>query len=160
MDPLTAIGLVSNILSFIDFSARLLKGAKEVHDSQHGVLEENRNRETIMREMQRMSTRMSVPESPEKADEVPSLRILAGECRQLSTQLMFLLEKIKPDDSSSKAQSILSAIRNKVYDSERESLEATLNDCRAQLHLELSNLTRSAQMVSEAVVLLADLYQD
>lgn len=143
MDPLTAIGLVSNILSFIDFSARLLKGAKEVHDSHHGVLEENRSRETIMREMQRMSTRMSVSEAPEKDDENSSLRILASECRQLSTQLVSLLEKIKPNDSGSKTQSLLSAIRNKAYDSERESLEARLSDCRAQLHLELSSLTRS-----------------
>lgn len=142
MDPLTAIGLVSNILSFIDFSARLLKGAKEVHDSHHGVLEENRSRGTIMREMQRMSTQMSVSEAPEKEDENSSLRILASECRQLSTQLISLLERIKPDDSGSKTQSLLSAIRNKIYDSERESLEARLSDCRSQLHLELSNLTR------------------
>lgn len=144
MDPLTAIGLVSNILSFIDFSARLLKGAKEVHDSHHGVLEENRNREAVMREMQRLSTQMLVSRLPtaEKAGDDSTLCILASECHQLSTQLISLLEKIKPDDSGSKAQSLLSAIRNKVYDSERESLEARLCDCRAQLHLELSNLTR------------------
>lgn len=143
MDPLTAIGLVSNILSFIDFGARLLKGAKEVHNSQHGVLEENRNRETIIREMQRMSTRMLVSKSLENAGDQSSLCILASECRQLSSQLISLLEKIKPEDSGSKTQSLLSAIRNKVHDSERESLEARLSDCRAQLHLELSNLTRS-----------------
>ncbi|KAH8759890.1 hypothetical protein F5883DRAFT_647788 [Diaporthe sp. PMI_573] len=143
MDPLTAIGLVSNILSFINFSAQLLKGAKEVHDSRHGVLEENRNRETIMREMQRMSARMLVSRSPDKTGDDASLCILASECCQLSTQLISLLEKIKPDDSGSKTQSLLSAIRNKVYDSERESLEARLSDCRAQLHLELSNLTRT-----------------
>jgi hypothetical protein len=154
MDPLTAIGLVSNILSFIDFSARLLKGAKEVHDSRHGVLEENRNRETIMREMQRMSSRMLVSRSPEKTADDASLCILASECCQLSTQLISLLEKIKPDDSGSKTQSLLSAIRNKVYDSERESLEARLSDCRAQLHLELSNLTRSAQMIFGVIISL------
>ncbi|KAG6354705.1 hypothetical protein INS49_004723 [Diaporthe citri] len=69
MDPLTAIGLVSNILSFIDFSARLIKSAKEAHDSQHGVLEENRSREAVVRDMQRMSTRMLVSGSPDKADD-------------------------------------------------------------------------------------------
>lgn len=153
MDPLTAVGLVSNILSFIDFGAQLLKGAKEVHDSHHGILEENRNRETILREMKRMSIRMLVSESLEKEDENSSLRILASECHQLSTQLISLLEKIQPDNSGSKTQSLLSAIRNKVYDSERESLEARLSDCRAQLHLELSNLTRSVQMVSRVVTL-------
>ncbi|KAG8164411.1 hypothetical protein KVR01_006329 [Diaporthe batatas] len=143
MDPLTAIGLVSNILSFVEFSSRLLKGAKEVYDSQHGVLEDNRSRETVMREMQRMSTLLSVSKSHNKAGHDSSLCILASECRQLSTQLISLLEKIKPHDSGSKAQSLLSAVRNKTYESERESLEARLSDCRAQLHLELSNLTSS-----------------
>lgn len=154
MDPLTAIGLVSNILSFIDFSVRLLRGAKEVHDSQHGVLEENRSREAIMREMQRMSTRMLVSGSPEKADEHSSLNVLATECRELSTQLISLLEKIKPKRSGSTTQSLASALRNKIYDSERASLEARLSDCRAQLHLELSNLTRSARVVSKVVLCL------
>lgn len=154
MDPLTAIGLVSNILSFIDFSVRLLKGAKEVHGSQHGVLEENRSRETIVREMQQMSARMLVSESPEKADDNSSLGVLARECHGLSVQLISLLEKIKPKDSGSTTQSLLSALRNKINDSERASLEARLGDCRAQLHLELSNLTRSARAISKVIVYL------
>lgn len=151
MDPLTAIGLVSNILSFIDFSARLIKSAKEAHDSQHGVLEENRSREAVVREMQRMSTRMLVSGSSEKADDNSSLSVLATECRQLSTQLISLLEKIKPKDPGSTTQSLASALRNKIYDSERASLEARLNECRAQLHLELSNLTRWARVVSKVI---------
>lgn len=153
MDPLTAIGLASNILSFIDFSARLLKGAKEVHGSQHGVLEENRSRETIVREMQHMSTRILVSESSEKADDTSGgLRVLARECQELSTQLISLLEKIKPKDSGSATQSLASALRNKIYDSDRAGLEARLNNCRAQLHLELSNLTRSAQVQTDCLL--------
>lgn len=151
MDPLTAIGLASNILSFIDFSARLLKGAKEIHDSQHGVLEENRSRETTVREMQRMSTRMLAPGSGDNPEDDSSLSNLARECRGLSTQLISLLEKIKPKVSGSTTQSLASAMRNKIHDSERASLEARLNDCRAQLHLELSNLTRSAQVASRVI---------
>lgn len=147
MDPLSAIGLVSNIISFIDFSARLVKGAKEIHDSQHGVLEENRSRETIVQEVQRMSARLLTSESPEKEDEISTLSILAAECREVSTQLISLLEKIKPSDAGSKTQILLSAMRNKVHDSERAGLEARISDCRAQLHLELSHLTRSARMV-------------
>lgn len=154
MDPLTAIGLVSNILSFIEFSVRLLKGAKEVHGSQNGVLKENRSRETIVRDMQRMSTRMLVSDSPEEADDNASLCILGRECHELSVQLISLLEKIKPKDSGSTTQSLVSALRNKNYDSERAGLEARLSDCRAQLHLELSNLTRSGPVISKVIVCL------
>ncbi|KAK2606812.1 hypothetical protein N8I77_005538 [Diaporthe amygdali] len=142
MDPLTAIGLASNIISFIDFSVRLLKGFQEIHDSQHGALEENKSRETITREMQHMSAGLLLFRASDKVEEDSGLRILAEECHGLSIELILLLEKVKSKNPGSKAQNLLSALRNKVYDSERASLEARLNECRGQLHLQLSHLTR------------------
>jgi len=51
MDPFTAIGLASNILSFIDFSAQLINGAREIYDSTTGTTEDNKSRESIVNEM-------------------------------------------------------------------------------------------------------------
>jgi hypothetical protein len=54
MDPLVAIGLVSNILSFINFSKDLLCGAGEIHGSLSGTLEENRSREVVVGVMKKI----------------------------------------------------------------------------------------------------------
>ena len=55
MDPFTAIGLASNILSFIDFSAQLINGAREIYDSTSGTTEDNKSREAIVSEMNNFS---------------------------------------------------------------------------------------------------------
>ncbi|KUI53302.1 hypothetical protein VP1G_10515 [Cytospora mali] len=142
MDPLTAIGLVGNVLAFLDFSAGLLKSAKEIRESTHGSLDENKSRETVVREMERLSAQIRTPETTDLSSGNASLETLARECHEISIQLLTLLEKIKPKDPDSTGQSILSAFRNKVYDKDREGLEVRLGHCRSQLELQLNHLSR------------------
>lgn len=142
MDPLTAIGLASNILSFIDFSVSLFKSAKEVHDSTNGTLDDNRSRETVVREMEQLSSQLLTCQAANHSGGNEALENLARECHYTSVQLISLLQKIKPKDAGSKCDSILSALRNKLYDKDREDLEARLAQYRSQLELQLSFLSR------------------
>lgn len=117
MDPLTAIGLVGNILAFIDFGVGLLNSVREIHDASHRTLDENTSRETVVREMKLLSSHFLTPEyeaSCNTKDATP-LRRLSKECYGISAQLLALLEKIKPKDPDSKRQSFLSALRNKKF---------------------------------------------
>lgn len=104
--------------------------------------------------MQQISTRLLVTEKFGQADEYSNISVLAKKCHELSAQLISLLEKIKPKVSGSKTQSLLSALRNKAYDSERASLETRLNSCRDQLDLQLNYFTRSAEAVPKLLALL------
>src|SRR4051794_29327999 len=99
MEPLVALGLVSNILSFIDFSMKLLRGTREIHGSLSGTLEENSSRELVAREMKKFSSKLLAPDASNLIGEDKELCMLAAECRALSSQLADLLEKIKPKDS-------------------------------------------------------------
>ncbi|KAK1955985.1 hypothetical protein LY78DRAFT_663887 [Colletotrichum sublineola] len=49
MDPITALSLASNIISFIDFGTKLLHGTKNIYDK--GFLEENATLEVVARQM-------------------------------------------------------------------------------------------------------------
>ncbi|KAE9376490.1 hypothetical protein N431DRAFT_181433 [Stipitochalara longipes BDJ] len=138
MDPLTAIGLVSNIISFIDFSLGLLSGAREIHDSLSGTLEQNRSRGAVVGEMKKFSAKLLAPDASNLAAEDKELCILATECRTLSSQLVDLLEKNKPKDPKSKSQSLLSALKNKIHEKEVQDLEQRLDYCRSQLELQLN----------------------
>ena len=42
LDPISAVGLASNVLSFIDFCIKILGKTKELHDSRDGSLLEHR----------------------------------------------------------------------------------------------------------------------
>jgi hypothetical protein len=83
------------------------------------------------------------PDASNLAGEDKELCNLAAECRMLSGQLVDLLEKIKPKDPKSKSQSILSALKNKVHEKEKQDLEQRLDYCRSQLELQLNFLGRS-----------------
>ncbi|KAK0612617.1 hypothetical protein B0T17DRAFT_649088 [Bombardia bombarda] len=83
MDPVTAVGLVSGILSFITFSANLIKGAAKVHESLDGSLEDNRSREVIVREMVQLSAQLFFPDDSRLIGPERGLCTLASECQTL-----------------------------------------------------------------------------
>jgi hypothetical protein len=143
MDPLTAIGLVSNILTFVDFSTKLLQGAKEIHDSLSGTLEANRSTKVVMKQMKIFSSNLLAPNASSLIGNDKELCNIAAECRTLSSQLIDLLEKVKPKDHKSKGQSLWSALKNKVHEKEKRDIEQRLDYCRGQLGLQLDFLTRS-----------------
>ena len=47
LDPLTAIGLIGNIVQFVDFGLKIVSKAREVRNSTTGALAENVDTERI-----------------------------------------------------------------------------------------------------------------
>ncbi|KAK7698772.1 hypothetical protein SLS64_012253 [Diaporthe eres] len=143
MDPLTAIGLVSNILSFIDFSARLIKSAKEAHDSQHGVLEENRSREAVVREMQRMSKRMTETlerlESLVEASKQDEIKL-----NRIESHIAQLRENISSAPPTSEAKLMLMKLL-----AEEEKVFTAMTQSKILSCLSFEGMNRRSDMVVE-----------
>lgn len=144
MEALTALSLASNIVQFIDFSNKIIKGAKEIHDSATGTLSETESLEDVVKEMQSLSLRLDPPTTGNQNEDERAFRRLAGECRILCTQLLDLINSIKPNNPKSKRQSIRAAIRETWSKKERIELERRLNSCRDQLELQLTFLMKYA----------------
>ena len=142
MDPITAIGFAANILTFIDYSAKVIAGAIEIYDSASSTTEECRSCETVVTEMRRFAAKLQPPENAQLSGEERALCNLATECASLAKQIVDLLEKIKPKSRKSKASSFYAGLKTKMYEGERRRLEEQLSHCRAQLDLQLSYLTR------------------
>lgn len=140
MDPITAISLASNIISFIDFSTKLLRGAKNIHEA--GSLEDNDRLEVVTRHMKMFMTKLLVPNPHNLIGADLELSQLAAKCMVLANDLLKLLEKIKAKDPKSRMQALCSAMRDMKYDEEKKSLEARLNSCRAQFEMQLNFLSR------------------
>ncbi|KAH8893882.1 hypothetical protein GQ53DRAFT_605657, partial [Thozetella sp. PMI_491] len=118
MDPLTAIGLVSNILSFISFGADLLKGAAEVYNSSSGTLENNRSREVVMRQMREFSSKLLAPDDSNFVGGDKQLCILAEECRTFQETKASLRDLISSSETErvklDRLQSSMDQIRQDV----------------------------------------------
>jgi pyruvate-formate lyase-activating enzyme len=144
LDPLSAIGLAASIVQFVDYSTELIKGSLEKYRSVSGATEENESLEIVIKEMKVLSLRLlPIPGSDPSEDE-KAIRRVAAECRILSGQILDLLEKVKAKNSKSKIKAALfAAIKGKFYEAERLELERRLANCRSQLELQLSLLSRS-----------------
>ncbi|KAM0421002.1 hypothetical protein ACHAPT_011245 [Fusarium lateritium] len=139
MDPVSAIGLASAIISFIGFGAKLLHGAKEIRDSANDSLEKNESREVIAEAMKEATTRLKTPDPGQISPEQQKLCDLAVKCNDLSQRILELLNKIKPKRSKS-FYVYRAAYHAWRKEDEIKVLEKSLGDCRNQLALGLTEL--------------------
>jgi hypothetical protein len=142
MDPLTAIGLASAIVQFVDYSTKIIHGAKEIYDSATGSTEENQSLEHVVIEMQHLSQKLDHSQNGQETDDERALSRLAAECKSLSDQILGLLTSVKPKHVKSKGQAVWAALKNKLNEREKQALQKRLEYCRSQLELQLNFLMR------------------
>jgi hypothetical protein len=147
MDPFAAIGLASNIVQFVDYSTKLINGARDIYDSASGMTEENKSLESIVSEMKLLSSKLLPTTGDLRSEDEKALCRVAAECNILSDQILELLGKLKPKRRKSKHQSAWAAVKNKIHEREKLELEKRLGNCRSQLELQLSVLTRSHSLL-------------
>ncbi|KAF7565839.1 hypothetical protein A1F97_08673 [Pyrenophora tritici-repentis] len=94
--------------------------------------------------MRDLSIRLDPPTTEPKSDDERTLRSLNRECRQLSEQILSLLEKISPSDPKSSRQVMRATLRSFKYKREKEDLENKLTTYRGQLLLHLHRVTRNS----------------
>ncbi|KAJ0366342.1 hypothetical protein COL154_003932 [Colletotrichum chrysophilum] len=138
MDPLTALGLVANIVPFIEIAGKVLKIAKEIHDSESGGLNDNVNLEKYATQLKQHYSNLLAPDSPDLIGDDKELCALATECQKLAPDLLDVLERIKPANRSSKWQSLKSAAKNLWRTTDKEMLEKRLELCRRQVEAQLN----------------------
>jgi hypothetical protein len=115
MDPVTAIGLVSGIITIVESSTKILSGAKEVYDSGHGSTAENRSLASITKKMQDLSSRLILPENTDNhaSPFEGAISVLAAECKAIADDIIALLAKMSASDSvKSRRQSLWAAVRS------------------------------------------------
>ncbi|KAK2611555.1 hypothetical protein N8I77_004888 [Diaporthe amygdali] len=114
MDPVTAIGLASAILAFVDFSWSLVRGAGDVYRSPSGASQENTSIGTIIADLEDVADNINT-DIQGRGKHENALTALAKGCEDLSKELLQVLEKLK-----------------KRSDSKREALKATLRSMRKE----------------------------
>jgi hypothetical protein len=94
MDPVTAAGLASSIITFIDFSWSLVSGAVEIYHSIDGTLEENAYLEDVMGDLRSIAEDLSQG-GPRKTKSERNLQLIAEDCHKDSKSLLNILEELR-----------------------------------------------------------------
>lgn len=135
MDATTAIGLASDIVSFIDFACKSIKAAEELYHSEHGATKENERMGAVVGDLKEFSLGLGAS-LPSPAKHERAIEALAKDCAAVSDELIAILEKLRLSRSS-RRRSILKILSNTWKKSEIAALEARLAEYRAQINVRL-----------------------
>jgi len=143
MDPLTAFGLATNILTFLEVGTKLVSGAIDIYGSSSGLTGENRTLETVVMDMRILASKFQACGIDKLDENEKSLLKLATECDDLSRQIIDILEKTRPRDPRSKTASLRASLKSMWYEQDRHRLAQRLGDCRAQMSFHMTYLASS-----------------
>lgn len=138
MDPLTALGLASNVVQFVDFSSKLLCGAYEVYSSASGAKAETADLGTVINDLQAVTRRLSPPSTQPRTDDEIALSALVSNCRKLSDDILKVLKKLQSKNPHQKWASLRVAWTSMRKKEKLASLETRLNRYRSEILIRIS----------------------
>jgi hypothetical protein len=147
MDPFSALGLASNVVSFVDFSCKLFSKAREIYSSASGQSQEVEDLTTIAEHIRGLSSRISpVPLPDPREFHVPEsdrrLNELAYLCGQAASDLLDALEKVRARAPKSKWESFRAVLVMVMSQEKINSLEERLEKYRRQVIMALEVIHR------------------
>ncbi|RDL31835.1 uncharacterized protein BP5553_09237 [Venustampulla echinocandica] len=150
LDPLTALGVASNIIQCVDFTVGLISKTHEIYKSADGALVGNQDLEVIARNLVGLTENLQNdlnyhllplggPNSPSNTEtrENVELGAINTKCSEVATELLGALNKLKVAAKHSKWKSFRKALRS-VWDEDKiQVVLVKLSGCRAALDTEL-----------------------
>jgi hypothetical protein len=158
MDPLTALGLASNIVQFVDYTRKLISGARELYVSSSGAKRENLELESIVRNIQELAERVRHGNTEQKemvANQDKQLLDLSDQCVAVSTELLSVLDSLKVKGPDRSWESFHQAFKSQRKKGEIEGLQRRLD--RISKHLNArALLDQQATVISKLHGLAAE----
>jgi hypothetical protein len=117
MDPLTAIGLGGNIITFVDVSTKVLSKAKQLYKSASGATSENDELESLTKSLKNLADRTRRKPSNNPNDgrlNITSetvLDTLREQCIQVADELLEMLEAVKVKADGGALKSAIQAVK-------------------------------------------------
>ena len=156
MEPLSAIGLASNVLQFVEFAARLISTGTEVYESASGTTERTLELERIYKDLSNFGLKLqdggaykpwgftAIPASGHNLEDIENqaklhmhftaLKGLAVGCKAVCDQLLETLGKLKADEGRWRGfRSFKAALKTIWNDKKIDELESRINRFRSTM---------------------------
>jgi hypothetical protein len=131
MEALAIIGLVGNIVQFVDFSGKLISKSTELYQSSEGALAENIDIETATNRLVLLNSKLKNAATA-TGDNV--LENLCQLCITAAEKLLAALDKAKVNGEQQKWKSMRKALRSIWSKEEIGELERRLSKFREELN--------------------------
>jgi hypothetical protein len=135
MDPVSAIGVASSVITFVQLAYSFLSTIYSVYDDGQPV--EHDTLGTISTHMRELSSQLISEKQSSQRQEDIAIVSLATQCHQLAADIARRLSKSKGGKGKI-MHSIKAAIKIICSKDDIARLQKSLDGCRAQLHLQLT----------------------
>jgi N-terminal domain on NACHT_NTPase and P-loop NTPases len=132
METLAIIGLVGNIVQFVDYSGKLISKSTELYRSSEGALAENIDTETATNHLVLLNSKLQKAAATTGDSTIESL---CKSCGTAADQLLAALDKVKVKGKQDKWKSIRKALQSVWSKKEIEELERRLARLKEELNL-------------------------
>jgi hypothetical protein len=134
-DPMTALGLASNIIQLISFTSDIISKSREIYKSQNGKLVEYMELEAITTSLRGLSRDIVSPfqQGTFSSKDEEDLRKLCGGCNDISRQLIVAIEALQTQGRNKAWNSFRQALKTLWKEDEIEALSRRLDRYRAQI---------------------------
>ncbi|SPO03019.1 uncharacterized protein DNG_05700 [Cephalotrichum gorgonifer] len=143
MDPISAVGFAASILTFIDFSYKLVTGTLQVIND--GRSTENFHTKEVVDDFRRVTEKLEEAR-PSNSEHEIALRKLAGKCQTLSGKLNEILLKLIAEKGSTKWEAVKVAFRSLCKKGEVAEMVALLGQYRSKILTRLSLILNERQL--------------
>ncbi|KAF2730953.1 hypothetical protein EJ04DRAFT_579444 [Polyplosphaeria fusca] len=136
MDPLSALGIASNIIQIVDFSSRIISRGHEIYTSADGQVKDHAILDDAAKNLAELYRDLQVygkTDSHKATNADKQLVTLRKECESIVKSLRQALSKARLKSSSRKWQSIYQALRSVWNEKEISALATQLENVRRQI---------------------------
>jgi len=134
METLAVVGLVGNIIQFVEFSSQLISKSVQLYQSSEGALTENMNMETAANHLILLNSKLenAASDTGDKA-----LEDLCKSCSAVAVELLEALDKLKVHGGKEKGKAIRKALRSLWSREKVQEIEKRLEYFREELNLHI-----------------------
>ena len=132
MEAFAIIGLVGNVVQFIDFSGKLIAKSTELCQSNEGALAENIDTEMATNHLVLLNNKLKDTATTTSDD---ALKRLCESCKSTADELLAALNKVRVSGKQDRWKTIRKALRSVLSKEKIRELEGRLARFREELNL-------------------------
>ena len=134
METLAIIGLIGNIVQFVDFSGKLISKSIQLYQSSDGALTENIGTETATNHLIQLNNKL---ENGANVTGDKALHALCKSCGVVAVELLRTLDRLKVEGEKTKWKSTRKALRSLWSKEKIQGIEKQLTSFREELNLHI-----------------------
>ena len=140
MDALTALGLASNIIQFVEFTSNLISTAHTLYTSPSGAKLEYLELGVLATNLKQLAEQATPSETNNDgrlSEEDETIRGLSKQCRAVSDELLSVLETLKVKGDHRRWKSFYQALRSVLKKRDIEALQRRLDIIGKQMSTQI-----------------------